>query len=143
MAKADRTGTFMQSMLAIDLYKRNQGRLTRACTAAAILAAVLLGAWKLSVTMLGDMEPWAEYGIPAVVAAVGVWFAFRIINYPVFADFLIDVEGEMVKVSWPLRDEVRRATVVVLVTMFMFSLTLFLYDFVWQQVLRWIGVLRF
>ena len=48
-----------------------------------------------------------------------------------------------VKVSWPSTDEVRRATVVVLVTMFLFSFVLFAYDVIWQYLLRLIGVLKF
>ena len=76
------------------------------------------------------------------------WFisgkgAYRIVNYPVFADFLVDVEGELAKVSWPATDELRRATVVVLVVMLLLSFVLFSYDVIWQQILRWIGVLRF
>lgn len=130
-------------MLALGFYKRNQGKVVRSLTAAAILAAILVGAWALSVTLLGDAEPAIQYGIPVAVAVVGAWFAFRIVNFPVFADFLADVEAEMVKVSWPAKDEVRRATAVVLVTMFIFSFVLFMYDVIWQQLLRWIGVLRF
>lgn len=143
MAKLEKTGSFWQAMLAFDFYKRNQGRVVRSLTAAAILAAILIGAWALSVTLLGDAEPSIQFGVPVAVAVIGAWFAFRIVNFPIFADFLADVEAEMVKVSWPANDEVRRATVVVLVTMFMFSFVLFMYDVIWQQLLRWIGVLRF
>lgn len=143
MAKVEKTGGFWQSMLAVSFYKRNQGKVVRALTAAAILAAILVGAWALSVAFLGDAEPAVQYGIPAAIALAGAWFAFRIVNFPVFADFLADVEAEMVKVSWPAKDEVRRATAVVLITMFMFSFVLFMYDVIWQQLLRWIGVLRF
>lgn len=143
MAKVEKSGGFWQSMLAIDFYKRNQGRLVRSLTASAILCAILIGAWAMSVTFLGDAQPSLQYGLPAAVALLGAWFAFRIVNFPVFADFLADVEAEMVKVSWPAKDEVRRATVVVLITMFLFSFVLFLYDVIWQQLLRWIGVLRF
>ncbi len=143
MAKVERSDSFWQSMLAVGFYKRNQGRLTRSLTAAAILCAVLIGAWAFSVTFLGDAPLSAQYGIPVAIAALGAWFAFRIVNFPVFADFLADVEAEMVKVSWPAKDEVRRATAVVLMTMFVFSFVLFLYDVIWQQLLRWIGVLRF
>ncbi|HET6423643.1 MAG TPA: preprotein translocase subunit SecE [Planctomycetaceae bacterium] len=143
MAKVEKTGGFWQSMLAVNFYKRNQGKVVRALTAAAILAAILVGAWAFSVTFLGDAEPAVQYGVPVAIALVGAWFAFRIVNFPVFADFLADVEAEMVKVSWPAKDEVRRATAVVLVTMFIFSFVLFMYDVIWQQLLRWIGVLRF
>ena len=35
---------------------------------------------------------------------VQTWFAYRLVNLSSFADFLIAVEVEMTKVSWPSRD---------------------------------------
>ncbi len=37
---------------------------------------------------------------------VGLWLCFRLVNMPRFADFLIAVEAEMNKVSWPTRPRV-------------------------------------
>jgi preprotein translocase subunit SecE len=143
MAKSDKESPFWRAMLSVGIYKRNQGKLSRQLTAAAILAAVVLSAWSLSVTLLADLEPPLRLGIPIALGAIGAWFAYRIVNYPVFADFLVDVEGEMLKVSWPSRDELVRATVVVLVVGALLSAVLFSYDVIWQQVLRWIRVLQF
>lgn len=143
MAKVEKSSGFWQSMLAVDFYKRNQGRLVRSLTAAAIFCAILVGAWAFMITFLGDREPQIQYGIPIAIGILGAWFSFRIVNFPIFADFLADVEAEMVKVSWPAMDEVRRATAVVLVTMFLFSFVLFAYDVIWQYLLRLIGVLKF
>lgn len=143
MAKADKIDGFWPSMFAAGLYKKNQGRLTRQLTAAAIVTVVALGAWAMQQTILADLEPSVRNSIAAAVAIAGVWFAYRIVNYPVFADFLVDVEGEMAKVSWPNRLELKRATVVVLVVMFLLSFVLFAYDLVWQQILRAIGILQF
>lgn len=143
MAKAERASGFWTSMLAIDLYKRNQGRLTRQLTAAAILIAVGLACWSLHQTLLADVPSTARYATTSFLAAAGLWFAFRVVNYPLFADFLIDVEGEMAKVAWPSREELKRATIVVLVVMFLLSAVLFLYDLIWQQLLRAIGILQF
>jgi len=142
MAKSEKDVTFWQSLASANLYKRNQGRLSRQLTAGAALLAVVLGAWAMSVTVLADLAPAVRYGIAGAVALVGAWFAFRIVNYPVFADFLIDVEGEMAKVSWPDQGELKRATAVVLVVMLLLSFVLFGYDVIWQQLLKWIGVLR-
>jgi len=143
MAKSERDGGFWSSMLSVNLYKRNQGKLARQLTAAAILVAVVLGAWAMAMTILADLPQTWRYGIAAAVGLVGAWFAFRIVNYPIFAEFLADVEDEMVKVSWPGKEELKRATAVVLVTMVMLSVLLFVYDVVWQQILRWIKVLQF
>lgn len=143
MARAEKADGFWPSMLAAGLYKKNQGRLTRQLTAGAILVAVGLGAWALSQSVLADVAVPARYSVVGAVLALGVWFAYRIVNYPPFADFLVDVEGEMAKVSWPTRDELKRATVVVLITMFLLSFVLFMYDLIWQAVLRAIGILQF
>ena len=51
-----------------------------------------------------------------------------IINYPKFADFLISVEAEMNKVSWPGRSELWRASVVVIVVIFFLAGLLYAYD---------------
>lgn len=143
MARVERADGFWPSMLAAGLYKKNQGRLTRQLTAGAILVAVALGAWAMTQTVLADVPPQARMGIAGGVLLLGTWFAYRIVNYPVFADFLVDVEGELAKVSWPTRDELKRATVVVLVTMFLLSFVLFAYDLIWQWALRTIGILQF
>jgi preprotein translocase subunit SecE len=143
MAKSEKDATFWQSLASANFYKRNQGRMTRQLTAGAILLAVALGAWAMYVSVLADLAPAVRYGIAGAVAAVGAWFAFRIINYPIFADFLVDVEGEMAKVSWPNQGELKRATAVVLVVMLLLSAVLFGYDVIWQQVLKSIGILQF
>ena len=52
------------------------------------------------------------------LGAVGIWFGYRIVNYSVFADFLIAVEAEMNKVSWPTRRELWNASVVVMFVIF-------------------------
>ncbi len=52
---------------------------------------------------------------------------------PAFADFLISVEGEMNKVSWPSRGELFRASLVVILVIFFLAALLFAYD----AVLTW------
>lgn len=108
-------------------YKRSQGRIARQVTFFAILAAVVIGAWRLSGVATTDM---GRYVIPAAIAAIGAWAAFRVVNLPRFADFLISVEAEMNKVSWPSRAELFRASMVVIIVIFMLTAILFTYDFV-------------
>lgn len=136
-------GTFWGELLAVDLYKRNQGRLVRQMTAAALMLLVLFGVWTLSQTLLVDTDNWLRLGLPTLLGILGAWIAYRLVNYPRFADFLIDVEGEMNKVSWASQQELYRATIVVLVTMIFLAAVLFLYDVFWQWLLYQIGVLRY
>ena len=63
----------------------------------------------------------------------GLWLAFRAVNVPWIADFLIAVEAEMNKVSWPSRAEMFRSTIVVIVTIFGLAFVLFGYDLIWRS----------
>ena len=49
----------------------------------------------------------------------------------------------MNKVSWTSRDDLKRATTVVLVTVTLMAVFLFGVDWVWSNLLQMIGVLRF
>lgn len=143
MSNASRTATVWQSVLALDLYKRNAGKLVRQLTAAAIAIAIALGAWTMHARLLDGQPDSIRFGVPVALALAGAWFAFRIIHYPPFADFLIDVEGEMTKVSWPEKRELYKASVVVMTVMLLLSALLFGYDVLCQYFLRAIGVLQF
>ena len=124
-----------RNLLGLGFYKRSQGRLMRQVTFGAIALIVLTGTWSLNGMLLGAWSSGSRYGLCAAVAAAGCWLAFRLVNYPRFADFLISVEVEMNKVTWPTRLELMRATIVVIVTMFGLALTLFLFDVLWQTLL--------
>jgi preprotein translocase subunit SecE len=84
---------------------------------------------------------YGRYLLPMVVFFGGLWLAIRAVNVPQFADFLIAVEAEMNKVSWPSRTEMFRSTIVVIVTIFGLAAVLFGYDFLWRYLLYLIGVL--
>ncbi len=157
MAKSKSESGFLRELLAIGLYKRNQGRLTRQLTAVAFGLIVFLGTWTMSQGPLNVTGPqsvnlwlvkftldgvWIRVGIPFLIAAVGGWIVYRAVNYSRFADFLISVEAEMDKVTWSSRAELYRATVVVIVTMIFLGVILFLYDVFWQNFFEWIGFLQ-
>jgi len=126
-------------------YKRSQGRIARQVTFFAILATVVIGVWQLSAGSTGDLfarfmtvekaRIVAQYVVPSLLAVLGAWAAFRIVNIPRFADFLISVEAEMNKVSWPSRAELFRASMVVIVVIFMLTAILFTYDLVLKFVI--------
>ena len=106
-------------------YKRSQGRIARQVTFAAIWLVFGVAAWNMYGMAQNDVN---RYVIPTVLVAVGAWIAFRIVNLPSFADFLISVEAEMNKVSWPGRSELWRASMVVIVVIFLLAAILFVYD---------------
>jgi len=81
-----------------------------------------------------------QYLIPGVVLALATWIAYRLVNMPAAADFLIAVEAEMNKVSRPTRHELIRASLVVLVTMFLLTVVLYGFDFVWGFIFHYLHV---
>ena len=142
MASSKSSTTVWHELLSAGLYKRNQGRRVRQVTAVSIALVVILGAYTLSQGPLAEQTQLIRVGLPGLIGLLGAWSGFRMVNYPPFADFLISVEAEMDKVAWPSREELYRATVVVLITMFVLGMTLLLFDLVWQAVFRAVGFLR-
>ncbi|MFO1066262.1 MAG: preprotein translocase subunit SecE [Pirellulales bacterium] len=132
----------LKELFASTIYKRNQGRMVRQITCLAIWAAVLVGAWRFHATVLEPnvSSPAAGYLIAVAVAAIGMWCAYRLVNWPKFADFLIAVEAELNKVSWPGWRELNRASMVVIFTIFFMAFLLFGYDFVWGLIFTWLGI---
>lgn len=142
MAKNEAIGGFWMSWLSPAIYKRTQGKRVRQTTAGLIVVWGWFGCWTLSSGPLLDYNREIRYGIPLVLAAVIGWFAYRLVNMPQFADFLIAVEAEMKKIAWPSLQECFRAATVVIAMMFMLAIVLFLYDQLWIRLFEAIGVLR-
>lgn len=143
MAQANTSTSFWPEIFAASLYKPNSGRIVRQVTAAAVAIVALFAAWKLHVFLntTYNIEPAVSLGSGCALAAGGIWMAFRLVNWPKFAEFLIDVEIEMSKVSWANWDYLIRATIVVIAVMFLMGLALFVYDMFWRWFFRLIGFL--
>ena len=129
------------------MYKRQQGRVTRQVTFAAVSLALGLGVWRLAQVLplwlggdasssFGDELGLVRFLVPGLLMAAGIWLAFRIVQTPAVADFLIAVETEMTKVSWPTRDEVIRSSIVIIFMIFVLAGILAVYDLFWWFVLR-------
>ena len=130
-----------RELFSAGVYKPNQGRIVRQLTCLAIWIIVSLACWALYSSLRGtDMGSGVASGIPTVLVALGVWTGFRLVNWPRFADFLIAVEAEMNKVTWPGKDELVRAAFVVIFTIFFLAISLFVFAFIWQFVFSTIGV---
>ena len=129
------------------MYKRQQGRVTRQVTFAAVSLALGLGVWRLAQvlplwlggdasSLFDDELGLVRFLVPGLLMAAGIWLAFRIVQTPAVADFLIAVETEMTKVSWPSRDEVMRSSIVIIFLIFILAGILAVYDLFWWFVLR-------
>jgi preprotein translocase SecE subunit len=139
-----------QGWFRTNSYKSNQGQRVRRLTMLGILLVVGSGVYTLveHKTMTGDLSvrlpfngmrvpllPDARFTVPLLLIAVGMWGAWRAVNYPGFADFLIATEAEMNKVSWSTRKRLVQDTVVVLTTVFLFTVFLLVIDQLWGWIL--------
>lgn len=141
------TRSFWSELLLTDVYKRNQGRMVRQVTCVAIWAACFLGAWRFYETFLidanfgtGNQAIALKWAIPSILCLLGMWVGYRLVNWPRFADFLISVEAEMNKVSWPAWSELYRASLVVIFTIAFLALLLFGYDLLWVTIFQWLKI---
>jgi preprotein translocase subunit SecE len=133
-------GAFVQELFRFDLYKRSQGKIARQVTFAALAIIIALAAWCLNDYYAGRVgsSKFAVYVVPLVVLLGGLWAAFRAVQLPSFADFLISVEAEMNKVSWPSQVELIRASLVVIILIFGLTMILFAYDVTLSWILTYV-----
>jgi preprotein translocase subunit SecE len=134
---------FFGNFLKGDPYKPTQGWNARLWTAIGLGALVVAGLYTLHTHVLESSAIGPRLGVPAILGAALAWVIYRLVNFPPFADFLIATEAEMNKVSWITWPDLKRATVVVIVTVLILALYLFAVDLLWQALLKFFGVLKF
>jgi preprotein translocase subunit SecE len=143
------SGTLWAELFSGRIPKARQGRIVRQLTCLAIWLAVWLGSWQLFETLRSGLfqdlksynwGTYVIYGLPVLAVALGMWVGFRVVCWPRFASFLIDVEAEMSKVSWPSKNELYRAAGVVIFTMAFLAVILFCFDLFWQVIFDWFKV---
>ncbi len=135
--------SFLANFFRVDVYKPMQGRHARLGTVIGLGLLVAAGLVTLYNNVVGDYPPATRIGIPALLAVAFGWAIWRVVQYPPFADFLTATEAEMNKVSWTSKDDLYRATLVVLTTVLVLSLFLFGVDVLWSRLLQLLRVLRF
>ena len=122
-------------------YKKTQGRPTRQialCVVIASLSWLLISFAALFVRRQVGIG-WLSICI-AVIGLAGV-ISVAILNRPRWADFLISVQAEIDKVTWPSKAEVHKHTIVVLILLVSMAVIVFGFDIVWMWVFRTIGFL--
>ena len=146
-----------QGLLHLFNYKRTQGLKARRYTLLGLLLLGWSGVYSLVAHgMLGDAwdmrMPFTDgrvvtvltdvgFVVPIVLAAGVFWLAWRAVNAPAFADFLIATEAEMNKVSWSTRKRLVQDTIVVLVTVLLMTLFFLAVDAFWGWLLSTVKVL--
>ncbi|GBD36683.1 Protein translocase subunit SecE [bacterium HR36] len=147
-----------QGWFSLNVYKKGQGIWLRRGTMIGIILLLAAGIWQYTRFHLGGAGEWIisipftnlaisfirmpRLTLSLLVLGGGGWFAWRLVNYPRFTDFLVSAENEMVKVYWPSWRSLWRDTIVVLVTMVLLAIFLYLMDIFWTLILgRLLGIL--
>jgi preprotein translocase SecE subunit len=131
------------------IYKKGQGYWTRMGTA---IGAGLLGVlitWQIYryvPAFVSASEPGRGQRIgliaAGVFAVVYAFIAWRLMNKPANADFLIATDSEMKKVNWTSRRELVGSTKVVILFMFAIAAILFVLDLIFNTLFYSIRVLE-
>ena len=147
-----------QGWFSFAQYKRSLGVKVRRLTILGILLVTGTGIYSLDnqgliTEKLTMSVPWtstpitlltdAPVMVVLILAGLALWVAFRAVNVPDFAEFLIATEAEMNKVSWSTRKRLAQDTVVVLTTTVIMTIFLLVVDLFWGWLLsrQTVGVL--
>jgi preprotein translocase SecE subunit len=156
MLKIEEGGWF-----TMEPYKKMQGLRIRRITMLSIMITVGLGiyyylylrgggavtrptVWSIPFIDTQELIVFRAAGltIPLLLSVLTIWFCYRLVNYPRFAEFLINTEAELAKVTWTTRKRLIRDTGVVLLTVLILAVFLYILDIMWVLILRALGVLQ-
>ena len=131
------------------IYKKGQGYWTRMMSAIALGMLALMGAawlWdNLKNARIAGLEPIYTQTVAFVLVFAGAaWLGYYLIGRkPKVVDFLIATEGEMKKVNWSTRREIRGSTIVVIGLTFVIALIISFLDYlVYAPLFTWAKVLE-
>lgn len=129
-------------------YKPEQGKWTRVGT---LLGAGALVGWG-AVYLRDQLSVYEGEGVPALLVTKGIPILFAVTLGVVMwwvvytnrksSDFMIATEGEMKKVNWTTKREIIGSTKVVILFTVLLAALLFSFDFVFQHVFHFIGILK-
>ena len=127
-------------LFQIGSYKPSQGKTVRLVTSLTFGVIIALSAWQLYETLATSSEG-LKWIAPGILLFVGWWLSWRVVQVPRFADFLIAVEAEMTKVSWPTQTELFRASAVVIFFIVSLAAVLFVFDLFWRSLFQFLGII--
>jgi preprotein translocase SecE subunit len=134
--------------MALGIYKKGQGYWTRVMTAIGGGTLILMGAvWladNLKNIRIGGLEPIYTQAIAVVVVfAVFGWVGYALVGRkPKSVDFLIATEGEMKKVNWSSKKEIRGSTLVVIGLTVVIAVIIAILDLLYAQLFQLVEVLE-
>ncbi len=138
-------------------YKPHQATLVRSCAFGCLAALTFYGCWAFYYQVPSTTSAWWDdlwrlelFGKsfalkPILFPSASIFLlvmtvAYLLLNRQKWADFLIDTEGELKKVSWPRFKESAGSATVVVVVVVVISLFLFFVDKGLSELMKWWGV---
>ena len=143
MSSKGLAASIVPELFRFGFYKPTQGKLVRQVTFVALAVVSAFACFSLSNAVFDTADQSIRVGVPLAIWAVLCWVAFRVVNLPQFAEFLISVESELDKVVWPGRKQVTQSTVVVIATMLFLGVFLFAVDFIWRELFKFIHFIEY
>ncbi len=131
---------FLAGMFRFGRYKSTQGKIARQLTALTVTILFVIAAWRFYQLQIFGVQAFRGL-IAGLIALLGAWFAYRLVQFPPFADFLVSVEAEMIKVYWPPKNELYSSTIVVLVVFLLLSVLIFVFDSCWHIIFQILNIL--
>ena len=125
--------------MALEIYKRSQGKYTRLCTAFALGLIAVLGCYSLYGKLSGSLQNlWLRTMIPTGLFVALAVLIFWLVNKSTVADFMIAAEGEMKKVSWTSRKEIIVSTIIVIIVVIFMAILMGTSDFLFASFFSWL-----
>jgi preprotein translocase subunit SecE len=131
--------------MALNIYKRGQGKYTRLWSGLAVGLVAGLGCLQLyqkleaaSWGLSTRTTMWIATMVPAGLFVILGLVIFWLVNKPAVADFMVAAEGEMKKVSWSSRQEIFVSTFVVIVVVIIMALLLGATDVTFSAFFNWL-----
>lgn len=143
-------------------YKKGQGKIVRLSSGIALALLALFGCislytfvpqfnieetpppptfWGTAITQIPFFELTINYGLIVSISFFLILILLiylLIINKPSTADFLVETEIEMKKVSWPSKQEHTNSTIAVIISVLLIGIFLMVADSVFSQLMKFI-----
>jgi len=125
--------------MKFQIYKRGQGKYTRLGSGlgwgiiAALGCLALYGQLNTIDFKNQQVEMWVKTMVPVGVFVMLGVFIYWLLNKHSIADFMIDAEGEMKKVSWSSRKEIMVSTIVVISVVIIMGVIFFFSDLLFSM----------
>jgi preprotein translocase SecE subunit len=139
----------------VEIYKEGHGVLVRRVAFVGLATLLVWGGIELYGWLQGAdwvrNNRWVNYQIPVVhqyidpafviswaVIVVGCILLYRALNKPRAADFLIETDTEVRKVTWPTWNDAWNSSLIVLLFVLVVTGFIFFSDFVINRVMGWV-----